>query len=227
MDHIRVVILDDHPAIADGYRYRLMEEEDIDVVCVVYYGEDLIPALEKHRADILLLDMQVVTSRDDPTLFNTNHLVPQIQDRFPSLSILVISQFDQRSMVTSMLNAGADGYILKDDHEAYRDLPALVRVIAHGGMYVSARVRDTWIHKRTGELVPRLSPRQLEALSLCATYPNEKLPKLAERMSLSPSTMRVFLWETYHRLGVNSRAAAVSKARQIGLLPPEGMQPVP
>ena len=186
MNRIRVAILDDHPAIADGYRYRLMGEEDFDVVCVVYYGEDLLPALEKQAVDILLLDMQVVVSRENSASLNTIHLVPLIVERFPDIAILVISQYDQRAMVTAMLNTGADGYVLKDDHEAYRDLPSLVRVIAKGGMYLSARVRENWIRPRTGELIPTLSKRQMEALSLAASYPNERLPQLAVRMSFRP-----------------------------------------
>ncbi len=225
MGPIRVAILDDHPVVADGYRYRLMKDTDIAVVCVLYFGEDLIPALCSHEVDILLLDMQVITSRTNETLYNTLHLVPEIHDRFPNVAILVISQFQQRAMISSMLNAGADGYILKDDHEAYDDLPGLVRVIAKGGMYLSARVRESLMSSDIYDPAPRLSPRQLEAISLCANYPNERIPELAQRMNMAASSLRVLLWDSYHRLGVNSRTAAMARARQIGILPPEGMHP--
>ena len=70
----------------------------------------------------------------------------------------------------------------------------------------------------TGE---RLSPRQLEALSLCAAYPDWTSADVAEKMSVSNSTVRNLLSSAYLRLGVHSRPAAIAIARQQGLITPD------
>ncbi len=66
-----------------------------------------------------------------------------------------------------------------------------------------------------------LSSRQLEALSLCSAYPDEGLEKIALRMEIAGSSLRNVLSSTYEKLQVNSRSAAIAKAHNLGLLPPE------
>lgn len=197
----------------------------MNVVAMIHYGEELEPMLARQTVDVLLLDMQVMTSPANTAPYPTVHLVPEMLARYPDLQVLVISMYDLRPMVDVMLDAGVDGYILKDDMEAYRELPELIRLIAGGGMYLSPRVKERWLKRRTGELSPGLGPRQMEALSLCAAYPNERLPQLARRMNIANATIRAMLWDAYRKLGVNSRSAAVTKARQIGMLPPEVLRP--
>jgi len=222
---IHVAILEDHLATAEGYRARLNQEPDMEVVAMLHYGEELEPMLASRPVDILLLDMQVMTSPSNPAPYPTVHLVPKMLARYPDLSVLVISMYNLLPMVDVMLDAGVDGYILKDDMEAYRTLPDLIRLIAGGGMYLSPQVKDRWLKRRTGELTSGLGPRQIEALSLCAAYPNERLPQLARRMNIANATIRATLWDAYRKLGVNSRTAAVAQARQVGILPPESPHP--
>ena len=218
---IRVAILEDHIATAEGYRARLAGEADIEVVAVLTYGEQLEPALEEQEVDVLLLDMRVAAGPENRDSYPTMHLVPRLLEHYKDLSVLVISMYDKPAMIKAVLEAGAEGYVLKDDHEAYQDLPALVRMIARGNMYLSAQVRDQWGKSRFDDTRPNLTPRQVEAVSLCAAYPNERLPQLAKRMSVATGTLRSTLWAAYHKLGVNSRPAAVARARSMGLLPPD------
>ncbi|MBN1146217.1 MAG: response regulator transcription factor, partial [Anaerolineales bacterium] len=146
---------------------------------------------------------------------------PRLLERYKHLSVLVISMYDQPAMIKAALEAGAEGYVLKDDVEAYQELPSLVRMIARGNMYLSARVRAQWGKSRQDDTQPELTPRQVQALSLCAAHPNERLPDLAVRMNVAASTFRATLWAAYRKLGVNSRPAAVARARSMGLLPPD------
>jgi DNA-binding CsgD family transcriptional regulator len=66
-----------------------------------------------------------------------------------------------------------------------------------------------------------LSKRQLEALSLCLSYPDSSTADLANKMSISNSTVRNLLSGAYIKLDVHTRIAAVTKARQLGLISPE------
>jgi len=89
-------------------------------------------------------------------------------------------------------------------------------------MHLSPLANKRWRKRRTGELREQaLSRSQLEALSLCAAYPNAHLPELAQKMHVANSTIRVTLSGAYRKLGVNTRQAAVAKARQMGILPPD------
>jgi DNA-binding NarL/FixJ family response regulator len=221
LDKIRMIILEDHIATAEGYRARLAGEPDIEIVAMLSYGQELEDALGKTPCDVLLLDLRVPISAENRDSFPTMYLLPDLLERHPDLSVLVISMYDRPAMIDAVLEAGADGYVLKDDNEAYQELPMLVRMIARGNMYLSARVRENWEAYRMDEAQPNLTPRQVQALSLCASFPNERLPELAQRMNLANATLRATLWGAYRKLGVNSRPAAVTRARQIGLLPAE------
>ncbi len=221
---IHVAILEDHPAIADGYRFRISQEADMKVVAMLRYGADLEPMLASQPVDVLLLDMQVMTSPTNSTPFPTMRLMPELLVRYPDLSVLVISMYNLRAMIDVVLGAGVDGYILKDDVEAYRTLPDLIRLIASGGMYLSAQVKERWLKRRTGELISGLGQREIEALWLCAAFSDERLPELARRMNISNAAIRATLWDAYRKLGVNSRAAAVTQVRQMGIVPPEGIR---
>ena len=219
---IRVAILDDHAATAEGYRARLAQELDFEVVQVLHFGEDLEPFLRRYPVDVLLLDIEVKASLENPAQYSTVYLVPRLLDNFPDLSVLVISMHGGRAMIETVMDAGAGGYLLKDDLESFQELPSILRTIAAGGMYLSPLANKRWRKRRTGELREMaLSRSQLEALSLCAAYPNARLPELAEKMHVANSTIRVTLSGAYRKLGVNTRQAAVAKARQLGILPPD------
>ena len=92
--------------------------------------------------------------------------------------------------------------------------------VANGGIFYSQRANEILMKGGDEQEDYILSPRQLEALSLCASYPNESSAQLAGRMSISHSTIRNLLSGAYLKLGVQTRSAAVTKARQLGIIPP-------
>ncbi len=218
---IRIVILEDYLDTALSHISRLQVEPDMSITAVLQYGSELEAVLDQQPVDVLLLDIRVPTSPDDPTPFPSVQNIPNLLEKHATLSILVVTMYDQRALIDAVIKAGADGYVLKDDREANDALPALVRMIAAGGMYISPRVRARWQKLRTGELVPSFSLLELRALSLCAQSPTQRLPQLAEEMNIARPAIRTILWGAYRKLGVGSRQAAVSKARQTGILPPE------
>jgi DNA-binding CsgD family transcriptional regulator len=112
------------------------------------------------------------------------------------------------------------GYITKDDHEALKNLGRIVLSAADGDIYFSQEAYHLYREyekMRTGEM---LTPRQVEALSLCALYPELSTAELAGVLAVSNSTARNLLSSAYLRLGVHSRVAAIEKARELGLITP-------
>jgi DNA-binding NarL/FixJ family response regulator len=219
-EKVRVAILDDHQSIIDGYIYRFSSTREIEVVATANYGEELEPLLAKHPVDVLLLDLSVRTSADNPNPFPILHIIPRLLQKYAHLSILIISMFAEPGLMRSVIEAGASGYILKDDQAAFRELGNVVLSISHGGIYFSKKAHSLYMQidaLNGGEL---LTPRQMEVLSLCAAYPDASTSDLAEMMSISNSTVRNLLSSVYLRLGVHSRTAAVEKAREMGLVTP-------
>jgi DNA-binding NarL/FixJ family response regulator len=116
------------------------------------------------------------------------------------------------------VNIGISGYVFKDDQASIQQLDKIVRSICNGGIYFSPEAYRESVEETTG---PILTPRQLEALSLCDSFPDGDTILLASRLGITGSTMRNLLSGSYLRLGVRTRAAAIAKAHQLGILPKE------
>jgi DNA-binding NarL/FixJ family response regulator len=219
-EKVRVAILDDHQSIIDGYLYRLSQTSEIEIVGTATYGEELEPMLSKHPVSVLLLDLSVRTSPENPNPFPILHVLPKLLQKHPNLCVLVISMFSEPGLMRSLVEAGVSGYILKDDQPAFRELGNVVLSIANGGIYFSKRAHSLYLQSENLETNDLLTPRQMEVISLCAAYPDASTSDLAQMMSISNSTVRNLLSSVYLRLGVHSRTAAVEKAREMGLVTP-------
>ena len=219
-EKVRVAILDDHQSIVDGYIYRLSKTPEIEVVATATFGEELEQVLSKHPADVLLLDLSVRTAPDNPNPFPILHIIPKLLQKYSNLSVLIITMFAEPGLMRSIIEAGASGYILKDDQPAFRELGNVVLSVAHGGIYFSKKAHSLYIQAESPENGNALTPRQLEVISLCAAYPDASTADLAQMMNISNSTVRNLLSSLYLRLGVHSRTAAVEKAREMGLITP-------
>jgi len=218
MSPIRVAILDDHLSTVLGHKFALQQAENIEVVGAAQFGEELEPLLAAQSVDVLLLDVSVPTSRENANPYPILHIIPNLLERYPHLTVAVISMHGERALVQSVMEAGASAYILKDDSDSIQNLPAIVQAVANGGIYLSQRARQVLVKRKTTPSEPLLTPRQLETLSLSAAYPGATTADLARRLNVQHSTCRNLLSSAYVRLGVTNRAAAIAKARQIGLL---------
>ena len=218
---ISVTILDDHQSIVDGYLFRLSKFPQIEIVDTLGYGQDLEGALKKQVPDVLILDVNVSVSSENSNNYPIFHVIPDLLQRYPDLAILVISMHNDRSIIRAVMEGGASGYILKDDQKTIQELGSVILSIVGGGIYLSEKVRNLYIKNRSAASEEPLTGRQMEALSLCAAYPDHTTERLAQTMNVANSTVRNLLSGAYLRLGVNSRAAAIAKARQLGLIPPD------
>ena len=213
---IRVSILDDHQSIIDGYLFRLKQNPKFEVVSTAMYGEELEALLAQYPTDILLLDVTVPTNKENANPYPILHLIPKLLELYPTLFILVISMHNTPSLIKAVMEAGASGYILKDDTTTLRELPSVLLTIMGGGIYLSQQAYQQ-IYKRVPKDVT-LTTRQLEVLALCAAYPDASTAELAQRLGVANSTVRNLLSGAYIRLDVHSRAAAIAKAQQMGII---------
>jgi two-component system secretion response regulator SsrB len=220
-DKIHVTILDDHQTIIDGYRFRLGNSSRVEVVASISYGKQLQQTLADNPTDVLILDVNVQVCADDPNPYPILHVIPDLLQKYPNLTILVISMHTDRGLIRAVMEAGASGYILKEDQATLRDLENVVASVFSGGIHLSRQANDALLRIRSDGSETHLAKRQLEALSLCLAYPDSSTAELAKIMSISNSTVRNLLSGAYIKLGVHNRIAAVTKARQLGLISSE------
>jgi len=213
---VRVVVLDDRQIVLDGYLYRLGKIRQIAVVDAIRFADRIEPCLRKHPTDVLLLDVSAPLALDDPTPLPIQYVIPNLLEKFPGLIILAMGMYSQRALVPAVLEAGACGFLLKDDQDTIENLGEVIVASMRGHVVVSERIRQYLV--KSAEDDRALSPRQLEALSLAASYPNSTTAELARKMEIADSSIRNLLSSAYMKLGVGTRAAAITKARQMGIL---------
>jgi two-component system capsular synthesis response regulator RcsB len=213
---IKIAILEDHLSVVDGYMFRLRDANDMGVVGVTSNGEELTSLLKEHiDIDVLIMDVHAPVSPNDSNFFPILYLAPRILEEHPNIRILIISMVTEAPLIRALIDIGINGYILKDDSESIRKLPAVIRNINRGELYFSETVKD-----KLGNAGNRfgITNRQLEILSLCAAYPDLSSDQLAERLGVASSSLRTTLSETYARLDVHNKAAAISRAKDLGLI---------
>ncbi|MEK6751014.1 MAG: response regulator transcription factor [Chloroflexota bacterium] len=215
---IRVAILDDHQSIVDGYIYRLEKDPHIEVTATMSFGDELEATLMKNPADVLLLDVNVPASNENPNPYPILHAIPRLLQAHSNLNILVISMHAERGLIRAVMDAGASGYILKDDQAVLKELGSVVRTVAGEGIHFSQLAHELYAKHLAAEEI--LTPRQLEVLSLCAAYPDDSTADLAKKLNISNSTLRNLLSGAYLKLNTHNRTGAIAKARQLGLITP-------
>lgn len=218
---IRVAILDDHPIIVEGYLSKLGKDPQIEVTAALSFADLLEPVLKRGEVDVLILDVNVPASAENRNPYPILHVIPRLLEEHHNLNILVISMHTERGLIREVMAAGANGYVLKDDQNANANLPAIVKSVAEGGVYLSEEAGDLYGRHLENENGKQLSPRQLEALSLCAAFPGDKSMALAQKMHITHSSFRTLLSGAYIKLGARTRAEAIAKARQMGLITPD------
>ncbi len=218
---IRVAALDDHLGIIDGYLYRLNRSPEVEMVGAATNAADFEKLLTTQAVDLVFLDVWAPTSPDNSNPYPILHFIPQLLENYPHLAILVISAVSERALIQGVIEAGANGYILKEDTASIQNLAAIIAAVADGGIHLSPLAGEQLRKRQTKTGEPALTPRQLEALSLAASHPDWSRGALAKGMAISNSTFRNLLHNSYLRLGVNTLSAAIFRARQLGMITPQ------
>lgn len=214
MEPITIVIVDDHPMFRFGIRARLTAEPDMAVVGEAGTGEEAVALTAELAPDVVLMDLNL------PGI-NGVEATRQIREAVPATSVLVITMFDDESVFEAM-RAGARGYLLKDV-DADETLRA-IRAVANGEAIFSPTVaRRLQSYFATPPptvptpVFPELTDRERDVLGLLAEgYTNQVI---AQRLFLTPKTVRNYVSNVFSKLQVADRAEAMLRAREAGLGP--------
>lgn len=197
---IRVLIADDHPVVRTGIRDELAKHADLELVGEATNGDQALELATSTEADVLVLDINM------PGL-PAVRVARELQDRQDAPRILVLSAYGDLESVLEMLRAGVRGYMLKDEDPIR--IPEGVRAVATGSRWLSSEIGGKIAKNAArGELMPRLTPRELEVLQLMALGRDNQ--QIATQLSISEGTVKNHVTSLYTKLDVNSRAEAVA-----------------
>ena len=201
---IRVLIADDHTIVRDGLSVILGLQPDIKVVAEAADGEEACALFQQHRPDMMLLDLRM------PKLDGLEVLC-RIRSRDPAARIVIVSICDSDEDIFRSLQAGAQGYMLKD--AARREYIEAVRNVFAGENYIPARIAS----KVVGHLQNRqLTTREVEVIQRIARGGSNK--EVGAALSISEGTVKTHVKSLLTKLEATSRTEAVTIGRQRGFI---------
>ena len=209
---MKVVIVDDHPVMRAGLRAVLGTSGDIEVVREFERPEDVIPWVQAHEVDLVLMDLRFGRATHESKVMDGTDGVRAIRQN-DGPPVLIVTTYGSDPEVLGVLAAGAVGYVLKDS--STDELLTAICAGVHGDRFLGTGVRGRMdSHDPSGSLA--LTSRELDVLRQVAL--GQTNAEIAEALFVSAATVKTDLNSTFDKLGVRSRTAAVARARTEGIL---------
>ncbi len=214
---IRVVVADDEALVRLGLRVLLETEDDLALVGEAGDGRTTVELVRRTRPDVVLLDVRM-PGMDGLQALRAIAAAPELA----GIRVIMLTTFELDEYVFEALRDGASGFLIKNTEPA--ELLHAVRVVAAGGSLLSPtvtrRVIGEFVARRTRRPAPHpglhaLTQREREVMALVAEgLSNEGI---AERLVVSPATVRTHVSRAMGKLGARDRAQLVVVAFQSGL----------
>lgn len=209
---IKVLIADDHQLFREGLVNLISSAPDIEVIGEAKDGLEATKQAKKLNPDLILIDIGM-------PVMNGIEATKTIKRDDPQIKIIAVSMHSDRQFVKGVLEAGADGYLLKNC--TYRQLIDAIQSVVSGKKYLSDDITEMVIQ---GYLDPEedpehkhdLSERELEVLKLYAEGKSTR--EISERLFISVKTVGTHKQHIFEKLGIKSNADMVKYAIKEGLI---------
>jgi len=211
---IRLVIIDDHEMVREGLKAILVTEPDFSIVGEAANAEQALELVERLRPEIALLDVRL------PGVSGIE-VCRIVTEQYPETAIIILTTYTDEQLIAQCIQAGAKGFILKDVERF--DLKRAIRAVARGeaaidtkaAVAVLAQLRRVPLQKEE-PLTEPLSSQQIVILRLVAQGLSSR--EIGTQLYLSENTVKGYVQEILHRLGVKNRTEAVMVAVKQGWL---------
>ncbi len=182
---IKLILVDDHELVLKGLKSILVQERDMEVVAEARNGAEALALLDRTDADMIVTDLKM------PHMSGIE-LTRHVKQHYPQLKVLVLTLFNDREYVNAILEAEAEGYLLKNVEQPEL-LHAIRHIMNHGTYYsqeiVSILTSELKGRQHKSDTVHELSKRELEIIGLiCQEYSSTEI---AEKLFISKSTVDV------------------------------------
>ena len=197
---VRILIADDHKILREGLKSLLEKQPEFAVVAEAQDGLSAISAAKKHKPDIAILDIGM------PDL-NGIEVTRRIRSELAETRVIALSMHADRRFVMGILEAGANGYLLKDS--AFAELITAVTAVAKGKMYLSPSIAETVVKNSLEKLDRKdegssvlLSGREREVLQMIAEGKSTK--EIALKLFVSTKTVETHRARIFAKLHLHS-----------------------
>ncbi len=213
---IRILIVDDHAMVRQGLSLALNLQPDLTIIGEAGSGGDGVTLAQKLQPDVILLDLNMPDLDGLEVMQRVRRLSPQTR-------VLILSGIHADARVFATIEAGVDGYIVKD--ATTTELAQAIRSVAAGDAYLHpliTRALTRHLHNPPAQpatLRPRLTARELSVLQLMATSATNRA--IAEQLSVSEETVRTHVKNILRKLDQPNRTQAVLAGVRRGLISPE------
>jgi NarL family two-component system response regulator LiaR len=202
---IRVMLVDDHAVVRSGLSAFLMVYPDLELVGEAESGEDAVARAALLQPDVILMDL-VMPGMDGVAATRAIRL------KYPHIQIVALTSYKDDNLVQGALQAGAIGYLLKN--VSATELASAIRSAHARRMTLSSEAAQALVQSAS-QTVPAsddLTERERDVLRLMVDGLSNA--EIAERLVVSPSTVKFHVGNIFTKLGVDNRVAAVSLALQ-------------
>jgi DNA-binding NarL/FixJ family response regulator len=211
---IRVLLADDHAVVRAGIRQFLDQATDIQVIAEADNGESAKALIEEHNPDVVVLDIQMPKA-------SGIEVTRWMRANQRTVGVLILTAYDDDPYVMAVLQAGANGYVLKTASPL--EIIQAVRDVHAGKSAMDATIMQKMISQisRRSEEQPidTLTDRELEVLTLVAQGFTNKA--IGVQLGISDRTVQGHLAHIFSKLHAGSRTEAVMRAMSFGWLSPE------
>ena len=215
IEKVSILIVDDHTVLRSGLRLLLESQGEFRVVGEAASGEEALERLRELSPDIVIMDLAM------PGMDGLTALV-RIQESYPRVKVLVMTQHADRAYLSPALQAGASGYILKS--AGINDIISALKSVNEGKVFLDPSVAGTVLNDyrqrnnpRIGDPTNTLSERENEVLRLYARGYTGR--EIANQLVINVKTVESHKGRFMAKLGLKTRSELVEYALQKGILP--------
>jgi len=215
MGKLRILLIEDHTIFREGVRSLFATVPDIEVIGEADDGVKALALAKQLQPELIIVDLAL-------PLMNGTEVIKKIKLRDSRIRVIVMTVHKSDEHVRAALDAGADGYLLKDD--SYQDLLAAIRSVVAGGTYLSSRVCGRVVSGYLGQASTQgtglswdtLTDREREVVKLVAE--GHKNREIAEYLCISLKTVEKHRANVMKKLDLHSAAELTAYAFENGLM---------
>lgn len=211
---IKVMIADDHALFRTGVRTALSTRRDIQMIAEAENGMQLVNLLKHIVPDVILLDIQM-------PIMDGLAALPEIKKMHPQVRVIMLSMINDPSMVTRMMEVGANGYLTKESDPDV--IYNAIRTVHHEEFYFNDLTNKALLNglrnKKPVEATPaevHLNDKEITILKLMCEERTTK--EIADMVDLSPRTVEAIRDKLKTKTGVKSMAGLVMYAVKAGIV---------
>jgi len=207
----RVVIVDDHPMVAEGVRAILETYDDIEIIATLCNGQEIIDQVEALSPDVILLDLNM------PQVGGIS-ATEILLERRPETRILILSMHDSAEYISAAIDHGARGYILKD--VPTEDIKTAIDTVMRGETYMCNGAEAALTPRTRDGREPLTSREQTILLELAQGKSNKEV---ASALDISVRTVETHRKNIKRKLDISSTAGLTRYAMEHGVLQGPGV----